>query len=95
MMPSPMNSHRMDSAPMTGVMMNGNRETKMIGPRMERTALFTASAMPRPVSTTSGNVIRVKVSVNRRAFQKSMLRTSRHRRSDTASHSRSGSRTLR
>ena len=90
-----MNSHRMDRAPITGVMMNGSRETKMIGPRMERTALLTASAIPSPNSRMSGNVIRVNVSVNRRAAQKSMLRMSGHRSFAMACHSRSGSRTLR
>ena len=95
MMPSPMKSHRMDSAPITGVMMNGSRETKMIGPRMDRTALLTASAMPRPNSRMSGSVISVNVSVNRSAAQKSMLRMSSQRSLAMASRSRSGSRTLR
>ena len=95
MMPSPMKSQRMDRAPMTGVMMNGSREMKMIGPRIVRTALLTATAMPSPSSRMSGNVISVNVSVNRRAAQKSMLRMSSQRSFAIAFHSRSGSRTLR
>ena len=73
MMPSPMNSQRIDSAPITGVMMNGSSETKMTGPRIARTVLLTVSAIARPTPTTSGSVISVKVSVKRSAFQKSMV----------------------
>ena len=63
-----MNSQRIESAPITGVMMKGRSETKMIGPRIERAAAFTASAMASPSPMTSGRVISVKVSVKRSAL---------------------------
>ena len=80
---------------MTGVMMNGSRETKMTGPRSDRATLLTTTAMTSPPPMTSGRVIRVNVSVNRRAFQKSIVRSARQSRSRSAASVRSGSRTLR
>ena len=95
MIPSPMNSHRMESAPMTGVMMNGSREMKMTGPRSARAVLLTAIAIANPITMTSGNVTRVKVRVKRNAFQKSIVSSARQLPSRTAARARPGSSTLR
>ena len=72
-MPSLSNSHRMLSEPITGVMMNGSKEAKMIGPRMRRAVASSASARARPRPITSGRVTSVNVSVKRNALKKSML----------------------
>ena len=69
MMPSPTNSQRIDSAPITGVMMKGRSETKMIGPRRERTVALSASADGEPDADDERQGDRsVKVSVKRSAL---------------------------
>ena len=62
-----MKSQRIDSAPITGVTMKGSSEMKMTGPRIDRAALLTASAIASPVPSTSGSVSSVNISVKRSA----------------------------
>ena len=62
-----MNSQRIDNAPMSGVMMNGSRLTKMTGPRNDCNARLTDNASAKPTNNTSGSVIKVKVRVKRNA----------------------------
>jgi hypothetical protein len=71
-MPSPMNSQRIDSAPITGVMMKGSSETKITGPGRRLGGIVDRQRDGQAQPITSGRVISVKVSVKRSAFQKSM-----------------------
>ena len=50
-----------------------NKEMKITYPFKVLSTLFTARAMANPTPITSGRVMKVKVRVKRRAFQKSIF----------------------
>jgi hypothetical protein len=82
--PSPTKSHLIAKAPMIGVIMKGKRDINITGPFKDCVRLFTVIAINKPSEITRGRVIRQKVNVNLKAFQKVIFSNSFSERLNTA-----------